>query len=286
VVAESGDCIRSIREIFDRAFRMAAEIYQRAVRIQGVEAELATVPGKPVKINGNSVTVTGKAIWNDVGASRYSQVQVIVNAREFDQRGLNILPYCITHELISHVFQQAGGVSPRQGEPEEYDALAEGWMDYIAAELVAGGPAAVDHGPWNNPAIAEAARWMHSIRRDQTGPDPFEYAPKVALGWEAAFWVLRIFRCHQVDADLEQDPWDDFVDLSCQLNAYPWDEFDRGEVLAKLPRRLGRVNPDLGEERPEIDKDLVDALTRWRVARGGNPDAIEKVIAAMRKSPS
>ena len=285
VVALGGDCIYPIRDAARHSLDLAKALYAEATGLRDIEAVFSTMPGAPGALRGQRITATGELHWHDEGDKRLVAVEVTVNTREFDDRGLNILPYCLAHELLCHAFQQTATNGPRtRDHNDEYDALAEGWMDYLVAELLRRGPT-----PWDDPDVADTADLIHSLRKDTTEPPPgseqFPHAGRVRYGSQAAEAVLALFERHEPPEGVRQGPWLDFVALSCQLNAHPWSATERNSALMKVPRRLGRTPPDMGllkafRKPPAVDRDLVDALLKWRVSRGKRPwrDAVDEVL--------
>ena len=131
------------------------------------------------------------------------------------------------------------------------------------------------------------------LRKDctqSTDSERFAHSGDVAVGAEAAEAVLRVFEHHGQPSGLRYSPWHDFVDLSCQLNAYPWDATDRFLALLALPDRLGRTKQRRGPlgkfralEQPKVDHHLVNALLKWRARRHGQPwqAPLEGVLATL-----
>jgi hypothetical protein len=278
LAALGGACIAPIHRIVGKALDITRKCYADAGITHAVATELVTAYGTPAALHGTPLTVGGQVTWRDTQAAAHSDIEILVNVPLFNRHGLKLLPYCAMHEAMCHVFQSVAG-GPRLGEPDTYDAFAEGWMDYIAAELVAGsegqgdfGPAG--DGPWQDAAIGQIATETHLQRANVAVPGAFRYVGKVQLGRQAARAVLRVFVRHQAEVRLERAAWQDFVALSCQLNAAAWDADMRGRALAGLPARLGATMPS------RVDADLVDALTRWRHRRG-YPGAIDAVVTAL-----
>jgi hypothetical protein len=249
LAALGGACIAPIHRIVGKALDITRKCYADAGITHAVATELVTAYGTPAALHGTPLTVGGQVTWRDTQAAAHSDIEILVNVPLFNRHGLKLLPYCAMHEAMCHVFQSVAG-GPRLGEPDTYDAFAEGWMDYIAATET------------------------HLQRANVAVPGAFRYAGKVQLGRQAARAVLRVFVRHQAEVRLERAAWQDFVALSCQLNAAAWDADMRGRALAGLPARLGATMPS------RVDADLVDALTRWRHRRG-YPGAIDAVVTAL-----
>ena len=196
VVALAGDCIYPIRDAAQHALELAHILYREATDVGDVEAAFSTLPGAPDPLRGQRITATGCLHWHDQADRRRVIVEVTVNAREFDDGGLSLLPYCLAHEFLCHAFQHAATTGPRtRDEKDEYDALAEGWMDYLVAELLERGPS-----PWSDPDAADAADRIHSLRKDTSDPQPgietFPHAGRVRYGAQAAKAVFEWFKEH------------------------------------------------------------------------------------------
>lgn len=285
----AGACIQPIKEAFADGMKMAEHFYRDACLLGQVGASLSTVYDKVMHFAGLEPSVGGQVIWHDTPGLHWAELQVIVETGKFDRYGLKLLRYVVMHEAFCHVFQQVAG-GPRDGGLD-YDAFAEGWLDYIAAELVAGtngagATAGLAGGPFNDPEVVKFAQDFHEARVSAVRKPRFNYRHKVQLGVDAALAVLRLFKAqsklegadNQYRFDQTQpDPWLDFVHLSCQLNTAPWDALERTAVLSELPRRLG--------SRPgELDRTLVDALIDWRRReRPAGPEAVAPVITALQK---
>jgi hypothetical protein len=288
VVALGGNCIYPIRDAAREAIILAQELYGRATGLSQLEANLVTQAGRPEKLRGEFIATTGRLRWADREDVRAVIVEVTVNVDEFDARGLNLLPHCLAHEFICHAFQEAAGDQPRSGGPDGYDPLAEGWMDFLVTGLF---ERDIRGSTYNQ--VVETSGLIHKLRRDTTKSEhvrSFPQAGLVDVGAKAAEAVLRVFE-HQGKPDgALQDAWADFVDLSCQLNAYPWAATERGPVLFSVPRRLGQQAYRTGifpgmQGVADVDKELTDALCRWRTSRSSQPwkDAIANVISALKK---
>lgn len=275
IVAQAGHCIRPLKTVFDETAKLAATIYHRAAGLTGVGAELATELGRPLLLNDTLMTISGQVFWADVGDVRRSEVQLCIDAASIDRRGLSMLPYTLAHEIFCHVYQFALG-DHRDGEPDQYCAFAEGWMDYVAALIVRGGPLRTEFTPWPEPEFGDIAITTHGLRREKFGGQPFPGAARVRIGAHAAERVHTLYENHQSGSGLGRSAWEDFVDLSCLLNASPdWTQLLRGTALPSLPRRLG------SREASEVDRKLVDALLKWRHERDTNAAALDSVIAAL-----
>jgi hypothetical protein len=291
LVALGGDCIYPVRDAAQQALQLAQNLYKEATDrdTADIEAVFSTLPGKPDLLRGKRIAATSQLHWQDQEDTRRVIVEVTVNAQEFDDGGLNLLPYCLAHEFVCHAFQQTATAGPRKrDENDEYDALAEGWMDYLVTELLRRGPS-----PWSDPDAADEAQRIHSLRKDNSDPppgiEPFPYAGRVRYGAQAAKSVFECFKRYGEPEDDRGEPWPDFIVLSCQLNAHPWSAVERNAALMKLPRRLGQTFSGSGafqvRKTRSVDRKLVNALVEWRVTRGKQPwrDAIDKPLAELTK---
>jgi hypothetical protein len=266
VVALAGHCIYPIHNANDEALQLAQQLYGRATGIKEIDTHLVTTLGVPEALTGHTITATGELHWRDVPGRRRVKVLVTVNAAQFEERGLDLLPYCLTHEFVCHAFQRAAMTGERPEDVQDYDALAEGWMDYVVMELL---------GREGERAAGHQAHFIHMLRRDS---ECFAHSGLVAIGAEAAEAVLRVFDQQGQPSGLRNSPWQDFVDFSCQLNAHPWDPMERLSALSELPDRLGRVQQRSGlleklrgPKQSKVEKDLVDVLLKWRSSRGEQP---------------
>jgi hypothetical protein len=271
VVSRSGHCIQLLKLIFRQAAELTAGLYRRVADVGNVTAEFTTKFGNPSPLNGLALTVTGQVFWNDDSDLRKSELQLWLDVTSIDQLGLDMLPYTMLHEFLCHVYQNAVG-EPRKGEPNNYCAFAEGWMDYVAALTVRGGPTRSDLTPWPGSEFGDTALLIHMQRRRK----PFSAAAHVRMGAHAAERVLTLYMNLQPESDLRRSAWEDFVDLSCVLNSSGvWTDKLRASALPSLARRLG------SEGSANVDTDLVDALLKWRFTRDTAADPLTPVITAM-----
>lgn len=274
IVSRAGACISRIKDTFRKVLGLAASHYSRAAAVEPGEVELTTKFSNAEPIGVEVLAFGGHHSYRD-GDTPAATVEVSIDILSFDQASLDELPYVIAHEIFCHVFQNIRG-APRQA-CAKYDILAEGWMDFVAAEMLAGGPDATDHGPFEDLAVASAGRRIHAARQSRrSAKTRFPRAGHVSLGREAGDAVLSLFRRHDADPDAQHSTsaWDDFRDLSLQLNAAAWSSEKRTVALAGLSGRLRAAGEqkkggNAAEARIDTNRDLVDALLRWRLEAQG-----------------
>lgn len=281
-LAASGDCLAPVHAAVRAALDLAAGLYGRTCGVAPALVRVRTGQGGIRPFAGVQQTVDGNTAWPapppEGGAAGETVLRVTIDVGRFDRSGLKLLAYMAAHEAVCHVYQQVA--DPGRRNPRLYDAFAEGWMDFVAAELVAGtrgegwsgepGP-----GPFGDAEAAEMALSLHDKRRDRLVQAPYVERAKVAQGRAAALAVLRLFRAD--DAVPPADcggAWDDFVALSCQLNVMAWGPEARAAAMADLPGRLR-------EETALADRLLAWRRQWWAEAGRGDPALTAPVIAAL-----
>ena len=153
----------------------------------------------------------------------------------------NACPYVLFHECIAHAFQDILPAAARR-EPNKYDAFAEGWMDWVALQVlhdrVAGrAPRNLElrASPLSADASVAAERYHHERARWHQSDAP-STAPTADVGRRGASYVKHILTTLTDDLD---EGWAEFLKLSFGLNVQS-DLANRRDALARKASDLSR----------------------------------------------
>ena len=239
-VESRGECLSSVRELFTMALQVASNAYgglgvpPPAVRLStGHAPDLRSA----VELHVNAVTEEGPPSEPTPDRSLDRTVQVIFDSRTFDIHDYLALPYVLLHECIAHAFCGAQIDSP---EATLSTAFHEGWMDQVAAEIIARSPEVAQlPGVDDYVGAMETVRAIRmDLRRHGVSSDVVSYC-QGARAYEA--FVQALVYVGNAN-DLAREAARHF---SLGLNASPINHEDRGRlvVLMNKTAKAGKGNP-------------------------------------------
>lgn len=265
-----GQCLREISSTWQLALKIAKELYDRAIPglpDVNVTFSLQFDPGELNRsIPGYELSYHAEVEKEGVGPEFMSSVKMRLSAGKYGTVCAAAVFHVLLHEALCHVWQGAAGAAPRRFGAGT-DPLAEGWMDFLASELTSKW---IGHTDAASRTIgtrdAQASRGLHHARASLDNPkDCFAQASYVNRGASAALSVLKY-----LTLDSGGDAWEDFVDLSIRLNAYPWRAVARDDACRLLDEKAldfswlwwNDLDDALKKARREAQvEDLVQALS-------------------------
>jgi hypothetical protein len=229
IVAARGDCIAPIRALFEWTRDTAMQWYRTygtQVPAFGLpEVKLSTEhTGRPPHDVPVELYVGGSTFYSSDDQRQVSEIRLTFWVEQFDWGTFLATLYVLFHECVSHAFQ---GITPsiieplaggpgcalypegiggptavdREGTGRD-DAFSEGWMDYIAYELMLDAlktrAVPVPDGWIDDPEYGDMAGRFHAARRTynllsgQPSTRVSQYAMVCAEGRQAAQNFLRV----------------------------------------------------------------------------------------------
>jgi hypothetical protein len=160
--------------------------------------------------------VTPLTRYHDGDSTRLSEVILGMGLEKFELSGLEALPYALFHEYVAHAYQGILARHPRE-HAAAHDMFIEGWMDFVAYQLMLRVVARNDQ-LWPRNCEERAAR-MRARRKDYRDSRlTFEQKGRAAhlvIGDEAASRVFALFgRLYQSP----EDAWNGFMEFSAALD--------------------------------------------------------------------
>lgn len=137
VVAQSGICIKPLREMFEAAVVATRQYYTAygtlSQKVQLPKAYLRTVP-LPRKPHSFPVDyfVGGAVDFKQSTKAGWAEVELKIWVDEFDWKTYLAAPYVMFHECVAHIFHNVYPSANDRKTSTPSDEFAEGWMDFVA----------------------------------------------------------------------------------------------------------------------------------------------------------
>jgi hypothetical protein len=186
LVAQSGLCIKSLREIYEVASTVARLLYANCCpqfTVNFPPEHFSTVDYKdPAQLHDLPVRFFVRGETQFVGRGTRSQVELGLASEYFDYQTYTATPYVLFHECIAHAFYSVLPTPENRQKVEEQDMFYEGWMDYaafkVAESVLSGGRrwrnlGPVPDTPANQQAIARVEAYVSSLRARVANPKDF-----------------------------------------------------------------------------------------------------------------
>jgi hypothetical protein len=233
IVDRKGPCIQPLRSWFDLAITIAACHYAVACGLTYPDHwphcvfQTADLNEKPHPFNSTAEVS---------GATKHGSPTVVelrLRARTFDWRSYSAVPYVLLHEAF-HILEGSEG-TPQS--PDREDPFAEGWMDWIAFEVlvrtIRGTGSAFKHAAaFSAPDdVEESARLLHEARYDHNTSGVPWVSQRLLAGKRAAQTFLDFCkRCIPQD----DDAWLFFLSVSLRLNLRQMTLYQHSKVVEKV----------------------------------------------------
>ena len=229
---DRGRCVQPLLELFETVLEVTRRYYREKStsfrHLNGLSVEFSTgfTDTKPHDCPIDCF-VGGKTTYLDHGGALLSDVHLSINIERLDEASYLATAYVLLHEIVCHAFQRTIPLSatPHPRMPSEPDdAFTEGWMDWVAYEILE--EVLAEQGPARDLAqqfhfandARDASNALHLARVDDRQQNASKHAVTRAFGKEVAERVLHLFgRLPEAAAD----PWGLFLRLSFDLNMLP-----------------------------------------------------------------
>jgi hypothetical protein len=225
-------CLHELAVLCDWAIRLASDLYKRSLPLQHAIAPprivLSTIRGSSGR---NRLVVdlgcSARCKLDGLQSKSFDAVvELVLDVGNLNVETMSALLYVFLHEVTVHAYQRIG--APKR-ETSHLDNFAEGWMDYVAEQLLRaawfGSPVPpgvpVEWRKSNEPGLR-----LCEARRDVAG---------VKIGYEAAW---RVFTALSSCAGPSERGLDLFHQLSCGLNVRQIDVNDRNSLVTRLAMQL------------------------------------------------
>jgi hypothetical protein len=266
-VAEAGHCIRPIQRVFAEVLRTTSAYYAHYSSL--FSSEMASLVEFSTSVSGDRPL--SFALFCNVGgtcrilADRRSRVELKVWVEEgperqvlhFGRRDYTLIPAILFHECVCHAFGGFAAPSGKRQDTLPDDPFAEGWMDWIAHEVMAevwDGRGIVATNELHPSEQLEALQLLHAARleAEEAGPGTYRYGKNAAE---------RADRCFQKITGSRQEARECLYRLSFDMNLLGRAAYATtfNDLAAFLPR-MGPAGPRL--RTPETYK-LCAALAEY-----------------------
>lgn len=248
-VSQPGHCVMPLYDTFKEALAATIEYYSRYGTLVPKESlpEIIFSTGfchdKPHDdpIDSN---VGGKTTYLNNGRD-VSQIQLTICVKKFNWKTYVAVPYILFHECICHAFQDIVPAQPKRLGSEPRDRFAEGWMDFVAYEImkefIEGKKDVVgaDLKQLRTEQV-DVGKQFHDVRVDHELIDKSRYAIRRAFGKETANRVLYLFERLPKGSFSESHftAWEAFLRLSFDLNMLRMERFERERLIGLLYKNL------------------------------------------------
>lgn len=269
IVTEKGDCISPLRRLFIIAYAAAGVYYSHFATIPPgfllpkvtLSTGFSTVKPHDIPVD---LFVNGATFFRDNGARHASQVQLISWVERFDWDTYMAILYALVHECVCHAFQSSLSIGNRV-KPDEDDLFGEGWMDYVAwdvmEEVVGGrGPAGTLRKEIRYPTDSlTIGRSFYTVRGNYEPIDASSHAISCALGRAVAdkmHYLLERLPIAMLP-ETHRSPRKAFLRLSFDLNLLRQPDDDLNGLISRIDEYLAprELLDDL--EQLETMKDIV-----------------------------
>jgi hypothetical protein len=204
-VADAGHCIQPIRRIFAEVLRTTSAYYARYSSL--FSKEMANLVEFSTSASGTKphsfVLSHGVGGMCRTLADRRSRVELKVwfedspesQVLHFDRGDYTLIPAVLFHECVCHAFSGLAAPSGKRQDTLPDDPFAEGWMDWIAHEVMAEvweGRGIVETGERHRSEQLEALGALHAARLEsgQAGSGTFRYGKRAGERAEKCFWEI------------------------------------------------------------------------------------------------
>lgn len=230
-------CLHELAALCGWAIRLASDLYQRSLPRQHAVVPprigLSTMRGSAGK--HRLVVDLGCSARCKLDGLQHSAFDAVVEL-ELDVGDLNVatmsaLLYVFLHEVTVHAYQRLGATTR---ETHHRDSFAEGWMDFVAEQLLND----ASFGSSAPPGVP--VEWRKSHEPGLRLCAARRAVSSVRIGYEAAWRVLAALTTCAGEA---QRGVDLFHQLSCGLNVRHIDVNDRNSLVTRLALQL----PEDGE---------------------------------------
>lgn len=138
--AREGLCLAQLRTLFLCAKQLTDGIYKasRSFRELPKKPQLvfstAWTPARPHSLKEVTYALSGQTLHHVTDREATSEITLVLQTRALDWRTYMACLYVLIHELVCHAYEGCAGGVVNHCEP--HDPFAEGWMDFLAAELM------------------------------------------------------------------------------------------------------------------------------------------------------
>jgi hypothetical protein len=207
IVAEKGECLKDFKNQFAFAHEVVVHHYNHYRRELGRDVSTIPVTFNTEKVGQrphdlpSEILVSGRTKYHD-SPSYGSQVFLILVPTSFDWNAYCASLYLLFHELFVHAFQSTHGEGLRTG-PREDDPFSEGWMDWLAFDLMSERIGAQRGLPWRSTSQddnIEGGRKLHDARTDVSLP--FRQGSALPVGKVASTYAQGRSRGRRIAKDL------------------------------------------------------------------------------------
>jgi hypothetical protein len=256
LVSQPGHCILPLYNMFEEARASAIDYYSRygtlvqSNSLPEITFSTAFCDEKPHD-DPIACNVTGETTYPTNNGHNVSQVEINLCIKNLNWETYMAVPYVLFHEAICHTFQDIVPRQPRRLGSEPKDRFAEGWMDFVACEIM---KRVLSNGSRINGTDLRfrseqinIGTQFHHVRTNHDLDNRSVYAVSRAFGKEVADKILYLLeRLPQEDFPASHpNAWDVFLRLSFDLNMLHMKYYDRMRLLALLHKNLpGRGQPD------------------------------------------
>lgn len=269
--ALSGDsaCLTDLRNLFDAVRQTVHAIYNKFGGRAPTEIVVPGISHYEFK-NGSNVggfSVSGRTYRPMEIASRRTYVDLLVDSDSYSREDYFGTLYVLLHEWFCHAYsgQNPGGADRLAG-----DSYADGWMDYVACELL---PRIID-GEFGaecqlripiefSEHFSNMARTLH-YGRTKASSEAISATWTYSKGASAA---QRFFLLCQKIFQSEGDGLELLLRFSCSINISNISHADRGSLVSWVNVCLAKMNKRC-DPTQSVSNEIIQAIKKYKEGGG------------------